>query len=102
MMKVMGGVVAVAGLLALGLMLAVGALALGGDRVVPCDSREGLDALLGEEGGHVDGPDGGGGCIVPTAGSWTAAIVVSLAPSVAFGGLIFTRRQSHEVGERAE
>lgn len=92
-MKVLSGAVVLAGLLLLGLLLAAGALALGGDRVVPCDSRQGLDALLGEEGGHVDGPEGGGGCIVPTAGSWTAAVLVTLAPTIAVGGYLVTRRQ---------
>jgi hypothetical protein len=73
-------VLIVVALLMAGMLLGSIALALGDDRVVDCDSLRGLDALLGDNVGHVDGPEGGGGCIVPTAASWSGAAGVALAP----------------------
>ncbi len=67
------------------------ALWLGGDRVIPCGDRQGLDVLLGDQAGHVDGPFGGGGCIVPTAAAWTAAIGGALVVMVVWFGSIFMR-----------
>ena len=58
------------------------ALWIGDDRVIPCGERQGLDALLGDQAGHVDGPAGGGGCIVPTASAWTAAVIGAVVPFV--------------------
>ncbi|MGK2948646.1 MAG: hypothetical protein ACSLFP_08740 [Acidimicrobiales bacterium] len=65
---------------AAGVLLGGLALALGGDRLVDCGSLRGLDALMGGNASHVDGPEGGGGCIVPTTAAWTTAIVAALAP----------------------
>lgn len=74
--------VAVLGALVLGLLPAAGALTLGGDRLVPCDQVRGLDAVL-DDGTHVDGPEGGGGCVVPTSGAWGFAIILAAVPPVA-------------------
>lgn len=68
------------------------ALLLGDDRPVPCGQRRGLDALLGDQLGHVDGPEGGGGCIVPTAGAWTAALVGATLPVVVWIASLVARR----------
>ena len=73
------------------LALVVLALWMGGDRVIPCGDRQGLDSLLGDQTGHVDGPEGGGGCIVPTASAWTAAAVGAVIPFVAWLGSIAVR-----------
>ena len=59
---------------------------LGSDRLVPCGQRRGFDALLGGQGGHVDSPEGGGGCIVPTAGAWTAAAIGAALPVIIWAG----------------
>lgn len=83
----------VAALTAVGLLLGAAALALGGDRVVGCQSVRGLDALLGDKISHVDGPEGSGGCIVPTAGAWMTAAAATFAPLVAW--LLVTRRPEH-------
>lgn len=73
-------VLAVIGLLAAGVPLGGIALVVGGDRLVDCGSLRGLNALMGDNMNHVDGPAGGGGCMVPTTAAWTAAIVAALAP----------------------
>jgi hypothetical protein len=63
-----------------GAALGIGALVVADDRVIPCDARRGPDALLGDQVSHVDGPLGGGGCTVPTAGAWITAAVAIVAP----------------------
>jgi len=75
-------VLIVVGLLAAGVLLGGIALALGGDRLVDCGSLRGLDALMGDNVNHVDGPADGGGCIVPTTAAWTTAVVAAVAPLV--------------------
>jgi hypothetical protein len=85
-------VLIVVALLVAGVLLGGVALALGGDRLVDCGSLQGLDALLGDNVNHVDGPEGGGGCIVPTAASWSGAIVAVLAPLTLWLLLQRTRR----------
>jgi len=73
-------VLIIIGLLTVGVLLGAIALALGGDRLVDCNSLRGLDALMGDNVNHVDGPEGGGGCIVPTTAAWATAIVAAIAP----------------------
>jgi hypothetical protein len=90
---------ATVGLLALGAILAFGALMLGGDRVIPCSSRSGPDAWLGDEVNHIDGPEGGGGCIVPTSSAWVTALIAGLLP-LAAGTVRLT--WPREPGERAQ
>ena len=68
---------------------------LGGDRLVPCDERRGLDSLLIGQGGHVDGPEGGGGCIVPTAGAWMAAVVGATLPLLVWAASVAARLRRH-------
>lgn len=84
----MGVVVSLSLLVGAGLALV--ALGLGSDRLVPCQERAGLDQLLGDQLGHVDGPSGGGGCIVPTAIAWTGAAVV-FGLSIVVGTVAATR-----------
>jgi hypothetical protein len=91
-MKMVGAFVL---LVVLGLALALGALALDGDRLVPCGSRRGLDAAFGDQFGHVDGPAGGGGCVVPSSPSWAlAGFALALPPVV--GVAYFSRRKRPE------
>lgn len=73
------------------------ALFLGADRLVPCGEKRGLDALYFDL-GHVDGPPGGGGCIVPTAGAWTMAVTVAALPVVVWIASIIARnRRSNRI-----
>ncbi len=76
---------AVAGLLgALGCLFALIFLWIGDDHMIPCNASRGLDGLFRDQFGHVDGPEGGGGCIVPTAASWAMAMAGALTPTVIF------------------
>jgi hypothetical protein len=76
--------------LLVGAGLALIALGIGSDRVVPCQERAGLDQLLGDQLGHIDGPSGGGGCIVPTPIAWTGAAVV-FGATIVVGTVAATR-----------
>ncbi len=69
------------------------ALWIGNDRLVPCGQLGGLDALLEGQGSHVDGPEGGGGCIVPTGGAWTAAVIGAVLPVIIWGGSLAARHR---------
>lgn len=83
------------GAVVVGVVLAGIALALGGDRLIPCGSERGFDALLGDQVNHVDGPVGGGGCIVPTAAAWGAAILGLLTPLLVCIAWILASSRSH-------
>lgn len=76
--------------LLVGAGLALIALGIGSDRVVPCQERAGLDRLLGDQLGHIDGPSGGGGCVVPTPFAWTGA-AVAFGATIVVGTVAATR-----------
>jgi hypothetical protein len=88
-------------LLVVSALLALGGLRLGGDRVIPCSARRGLDAIFGGQFGHVDGPPGGGGCIVPTTRAWALALVLGLAPLGLGATVAIARRSMRISGGRA-